>query len=226
MADDFGYHIDHHGSLVRPARRCSPPGRRSAARRWPPRPDEAVVTLAHELRLADAQRLCDGQYRRSYLESVVQDQVAGFAPVTGPTPLAELAGIAAVAGPGGAGRRGRLGLGARAARRSRGRPVLATVDRTVFVTLPSPGYLAAAGSALASAADIDAVGRPARRSRPSCGMRSRRSPPRRDVRAAAKPAVRAAAHGGRPGRRGGGGHRRGRGARRADRGRPRRVRRA
>ena len=36
-------------------------------------------------------------------------------------------------------------------------PVLATVDRNVFVTLPSPGYLAAAGSALASAADIDAV---------------------------------------------------------------------
>src|SRR6202012_6123421 len=36
-------------------------------------------------------------------------------------------------------------------------PVLATVDRSVFVTLPSPGYLAAAGSPLASAADIDAV---------------------------------------------------------------------
>ncbi len=35
--------------------------------------------------------------------------------------------------------------------------MLATVDRNVFVTLPSPGYLAAAGSALASAADVDAV---------------------------------------------------------------------
>jgi methionine synthase II (cobalamin-independent) len=37
-------------------------------------------------------------------------------------------------------------------------PVLATVDRNVFVTLPSPGYLAAAGSALSSAADLDAAG--------------------------------------------------------------------
>ena len=36
-------------------------------------------------------------------------------------------------------------------------PVLATVDRSVFVTLPSPGYLAAAGSALSSAADLDAA---------------------------------------------------------------------
>ena len=35
--------------------------------------------------------------------------------------------------------------------------MLATVDRSVFVTLPSPGYLAGAGSALASAADLDAV---------------------------------------------------------------------
>ncbi|MGH2928523.1 MAG: methionine synthase, partial [Solirubrobacteraceae bacterium] len=35
--------------------------------------------------------------------------------------------------------------------------VLATVDRSVFVTLPSPGYLAGAGSAFASAADLDVV---------------------------------------------------------------------
>ena len=35
--------------------------------------------------------------------------------------------------------------------------MLVTVDRNVFVTLPSPGYLAAAGSALASSADVDAV---------------------------------------------------------------------
>ncbi|MGH3298258.1 MAG: hypothetical protein ACRDP7_41360, partial [Trebonia sp.] len=36
-------------------------------------------------------------------------------------------------------------------------PVLATVDRSVFVTLPSPGYLAGAGSELASTADLDAA---------------------------------------------------------------------
>ncbi|MGH3251707.1 MAG: hypothetical protein ACRDOI_36620, partial [Trebonia sp.] len=41
--------------------------------------------------------------------------------------------------------------------RAEAAPVLATVDRSVFVTLPSPGYLAAAGSALASAWDLDAA---------------------------------------------------------------------
>jgi len=35
--------------------------------------------------------------------------------------------------------------------------VLATVDRPVFVQLPSPGYLAAAGSALAAPAEVDAA---------------------------------------------------------------------
>jgi 5-methyltetrahydropteroyltriglutamate--homocysteine methyltransferase len=117
--------------------------------------DEAVVTLAHELRRLTLNAMCDGQFRRACLESVVHDRVAGFAPVTGPTPLTELAGITAsrvravpdasvLAAP------GRLAAAEAA-------PVLATVDRSVFVTLPSPGYLAAAGSALASAADIDAV---------------------------------------------------------------------
>jgi 5-methyltetrahydropteroyltriglutamate--homocysteine methyltransferase len=154
MADDFGYHIDHHGSLVRPASllaaRAALSGEALAAAT-----DEAVVTLAHELRRLTLNAMCDGQFRRACLESVVHDQVAGFAPVTGPTPLTDLAGITAsrvravpdaslLAAP------GRLAAAEAA-------PVLATVDRSVFVTLPSPGYLAAAGSALASAADIDAV---------------------------------------------------------------------
>ncbi|HVT67920.1 MAG TPA: hypothetical protein VHF26_09240 [Trebonia sp.] len=154
MADDFGYHIDHHGSLVRPASllaaRASLSSDALAAAT-----DEAVVTLAHELRRLTLNAISDGQYRRPYFESVVHDQVAGFAPVSGPTPLADLAGIgtarvrtvpeaAALAAP------GRLAQAEAA-------PVLATVDRSVFVTLPSPGYLAAAGSALSSAADIDAV---------------------------------------------------------------------
>jgi 5-methyltetrahydropteroyltriglutamate--homocysteine methyltransferase len=154
MADDFGYHIDHHGSLVRPASllaaRTSLSGEALAAAQ-----DEAVVALAHSLRRLTLSACCDGQYRRTYFESVVHDQVAGFGPAAGPTPLAELAGIpaarvravpeaAALTAP------GRLAQAEAA-------PVLATVDRNVFVTLPSPGYLAAAGSALASPADIDAV---------------------------------------------------------------------
>jgi 5-methyltetrahydropteroyltriglutamate--homocysteine methyltransferase len=159
MADDFGYHIDHHGSLVRPASllaaRASLNGDALAAAT-----DEAVVTLAHELRRLTLNAMCDGQYRRGYFESVVHDQVTGFAAAGGPAPLADLAGIAA--------RRVRavpdagvlavseLSTAGRLAR-AEAAPVLATVDRSVFVTLPSPGYLAAAGSPLASAADIDAV---------------------------------------------------------------------
>jgi 5-methyltetrahydropteroyltriglutamate--homocysteine methyltransferase len=154
MADDFGYHIDHHGSLVQPASllaaRAGTSGDALAAAT-----DEAVVTLAHELRRLTLNAMSDGQFRRSCFESVVHDQVGGFAPVTGPAPLAELAGIAASrvrAVPDAAAltATGRLAQAEAA-------PVLATVDRSVFVTLPSPGYLAAAGSALASVADIDAV---------------------------------------------------------------------
>ena len=85
----------------------------------------------------------------------MHDQVAGFAPVVGPTPLADLAGISAarvraVPAASALAAAGRLAQAEAA-------PVLATVDRSVFVTLPSPGYLAAAGSALASAADLDAA---------------------------------------------------------------------
>src|SRR5580704_235557 len=146
MADDFGYHIDHHGSLVRPAsllaaRAAGPSGDALAAAT-----DEAVVTLAHELRRLTLNAMSDGQFRRAYLESVVHDQVAGFAPVTGPTPLTDLAGIA---GPrvravpdatvlevsglevsglevSGVASSGRLAQAEAA-------PVLATVDRSVFV---------------------------------------------------------------------------------------------
>ncbi len=154
MADDFGYHIDHHGSLVRPASllaaQASLDGEALAAAT-----DEAVVALAHSLRRLTLSACCDGQYRRSYFESVAHDQVTGFAPVSGPAPLAGLAGITAarlraIPDPSALAAAGRLAQAEAA-------PVLATVDRNVFVTLPSPGYLAAAGSALGCAADIDAV---------------------------------------------------------------------
>ena len=88
--------------------------------------------------------MCDGQYRRAYFESVVHDQVAGFErglPARRRWP--SLAGIGAARGravpaPGRCAATGRLAQAEAA-------PVLATVDRSVFVTLPSPGYLAAAG---------------------------------------------------------------------------------
>jgi 5-methyltetrahydropteroyltriglutamate--homocysteine methyltransferase len=155
MADDFGYHIDHHGSLVRPAALLAARTAGLSGAELAQATDEAVVVLAHQLRRLTLNALSDGQYRRGYFESVVHDQVAGFGPVAGATPLADLAGIAparvrSVPDAATLTASGRLAQAEAA-------PVLATVDRSVFVTLPSPGYLAAAGSALASAADRDAV---------------------------------------------------------------------
>jgi 5-methyltetrahydropteroyltriglutamate--homocysteine methyltransferase len=152
VADDFKYHIDHHGSLVRPsgllaARTGDDPAALAAAE------TEAVAAVSHALRRLTLSAVGDGQYRREHAESVVYDHVDGFGPVSGTQPLADAAGIPSVR------RRvlrdspcatGRLAQAEVA-------PVLATVDRPVFVQLPSPGYLAAVGSALDSPADLDAV---------------------------------------------------------------------
>jgi len=152
MADDFGYHIDHHGSLVRPAallaaRAGGDPATRAAAE------DAAVQAAAHAQRRLGLSACSDGQFRRSCFESVVYDQVHGFAPCDGLAPLADAAGIPVSrrrVAPDAPVFAGRLA-------QAEAEPVLATVDRPVFVALPSPGYLAALGSSLASAADVDAV---------------------------------------------------------------------
>jgi 5-methyltetrahydropteroyltriglutamate--homocysteine methyltransferase len=162
MADDFKYHIDHHGSLVRPpallaARAAGLSGEALAAT-----VEEAVEAAAHLQRRLVLSTVGDGQFRREHSESVVYDYVSGFAPVTGPTPLAELAGIpfarrravtAGLTGP--AGPTGLIADGRLA--QAEVAPVLAVVDRPVFVALPSPGYLAAVGSALDGPAALDAV---------------------------------------------------------------------
>jgi methionine synthase II (cobalamin-independent) len=152
MADDFRYHIDHHGSLVRPAKlRAARAGRDLEA--LAAAEEEAVAAAAHLQRRLGLSAVGDGQFRREHFESVVYDHVDGFGPAEGPHPLADAAGVP------------------RARRRSapreprpRGRlaeaevgTVLATVDRPVFVAFPSPGYLAAAGSALAGASALDEV---------------------------------------------------------------------
>ena len=150
MADDFRYHIDHHGSLVRPpellaARAGGDPLALAAAE------DQAVIAVAHLQRRLTLSAVGDGQFRREHFESVVYDQVDGFQPATGPQPLADAAGIPAArrrTAPADPRSPGRL-AGAEVA------PVLACVDRPVFVALPSPGYLAALGSALADSAAVD-----------------------------------------------------------------------
>jgi len=154
MADDYGYHIDHHGSLVRPpslltARASGDPAAINAAEQ------EAAVSLAHALRRLTLSAVCDGQYRRAFFESVAYDGIDGFGSADGPATLSGLAGIPAArrravsAAPVATGRLAQAEVA----------PVLATVDRPVFVTLPSAGYLAAVGSSLADPDAIDAATR-------------------------------------------------------------------
>ncbi|MGD0553879.1 MAG: hypothetical protein ABSA93_02750 [Streptosporangiaceae bacterium] len=152
MADDYKYHIDHHGSLVRPAelqvaRASGDPAALAAGQQ------EAVVAAAHQLRRLALSAVSDGQFRRDYFEAVVHENVDGFGPATGPVPLGDAAGIPA------ARRRAPVGELRATGRLAAGEPpaLLATVDRPVFVQLPSPGYLAAVSSALAGSADIDSV---------------------------------------------------------------------
>jgi 5-methyltetrahydropteroyltriglutamate--homocysteine methyltransferase len=151
MADDYGYHIDHHGSLVRPpallaARASGDPAVIAAAE------EEATVALATALRRLTLSAVNDGQFRRAFFESVAYDHIDGFAPAEH-APLSGLARIPqsrrrTVSATPQAG--GRLAQAETA-------PVLAAVDRPVFVTLPSAGYLAAVGSSLAGPEAIDAA---------------------------------------------------------------------
>jgi methionine synthase II (cobalamin-independent) len=158
MADDFKYHIDHHGSLVRPAALQAARAGGLTGEALAAVEAEAVDAAAHLQRRLVLSTVGDGQFRREHFESVVYDQVSGFAPANGPTPLAELAQIPAV--------RRRSVSGSPLVTTPDGRlaaaevaPVLDTVDRPVFVALPSPGYLAAVGSALADPSDLDAIQR-------------------------------------------------------------------
>jgi methionine synthase II (cobalamin-independent) len=152
MADDFRYHIDQHGSLVRPAgllaaRASGDPQALAAAG------EQAVIAVAHLQRRLVLSAVGDGQFRREHFESVVYDHVDGFAPAAGPQPLADAAGIPAArrrTAPAEPRAGGRLAADEVA-------PVLATVDRPVFVALPSPGYLAAVGSTLAGTQAVDAA---------------------------------------------------------------------
>jgi methionine synthase II (cobalamin-independent) len=152
MADDFRYHIDHHGSLVRPpelvaTRAAGIPGALAVAEQ------EAVIAALHMQRRLGLSAVGDGQFRREHFESVAYDHVEGFGPARGPQPLADAAGIPAArrrSAPADPAAAGRL-ADAEAA------TPLASIERPVFVALPSPGYLAAVGSALADAAAIDAA---------------------------------------------------------------------
>ena len=161
MADDFKYHIDHHGSLVRPAALLAARASDLSGDALAAVEEEAVEAAAHLQRRLVLSTVGDGQFRRDHFESVVYDQVSGFEAVAGPTPLAELAGIPfarrrAVAGAADSAGRAVLTADGRLAQ-AEVAPVLAVVDRPVFAALPSPGYLATVGSALDTPAAVDAI---------------------------------------------------------------------
>lgn len=155
MADDYKYHIDHHGSLVRPPELLAARVR-GDVKALAVAEEQAAAAVAHALRRLALSAVGDGQFRREHFESVVYDHVDGLGqrgPATGPAPLAEAAGIPAA-------RRRNLPSDPEASGRlahDEVAPVLATVDRPVFVQLPAPGYLAAVSSALSSSADVDDV---------------------------------------------------------------------
>jgi 5-methyltetrahydropteroyltriglutamate--homocysteine methyltransferase len=155
MADDFKYHIEQHGSLVRPSALLTARAGGLSGDALAAAEQEAITGAAHLQRRLTLSMVGDGQFRRSSFESVVYDHVSGFSPATGPAPLADAAGIpvsrrqSVTAAPASVAR-GRLA-------RDEVTPVLAVVDRPVFVQLPSPGYLAAVGSSLSGPESVAAI---------------------------------------------------------------------
>jgi 5-methyltetrahydropteroyltriglutamate--homocysteine methyltransferase len=73
MADDHKYHIDHHGSLVRPAgllaARASAAAEALAAEALAAAETEAVAVVSHALRRLTLSAVGDGQFRREHFES-------------------------------------------------------------------------------------------------------------------------------------------------------------
>jgi hypothetical protein len=93
MADDFKYHIEQHGSLVRPSALLTARAGGLSGDALAAAEQEAVTGAAHLQRRLTLSMVGDGQFRRSSFESVVYDRVSGFAPADGPAPLADAAGI-------------------------------------------------------------------------------------------------------------------------------------
>ena len=154
MADDFRYHIDHHGSLVTAGRATVPPGPLANPKRSPP--PRRRPSIAAAARAAPAGHV-GGRGRAVPARAL---RIRGVRPRRGLRPGRRAAAArrcrgdcrrpAARSAPAAPAATGRL-ADAEAA------TPLASVERPVFVVLPSPGYLAAVGSALADREAIDAA---------------------------------------------------------------------
>ena len=144
MADDFKYHIHHHGSLVVPAdlaaARVAHAGGQIDDQSLADAVEQAIAdTLLRQRRLAVA-ALSDGEFRRRNDLSVAYDAIEGFSEPGPSTPVAELVGPAHAA-------EVRVLLGTPTARRrlvpEEGAQLGALTYRPTMIALPSPGFLTA-----------------------------------------------------------------------------------
>jgi 5-methyltetrahydropteroyltriglutamate--homocysteine methyltransferase len=96
MADDFKYHIDHAGGLVRPAALLEARRGRLDGAELAQVTDEAIAEVARVQRRIGMSAISDGQYRRATWTSVLYDGVEGFGGADGPvgSPLSDLLGEA------------------------------------------------------------------------------------------------------------------------------------
>lgn len=144
MADDFKYHIDHAGGLLRPpalldARRAHAAGRLDAAG-LAAAEDAAVAEVARMQRRLGLSAISDGQYRRADTASVVYDRVEGFAGRSG-TPLA--GALDAIGGlPPAPAAVARLSPAGRLAAHESVPLVRAVPQRSTVLALPSAAYVA------------------------------------------------------------------------------------
>jgi len=159
MADDFKYHIDHHAGLITPPALVE--ARAAHARGEVGEPelrdaeDQAIREALRAQRRLGLTALGDGQFRRRNSLAPIYDHVDGFAETASvPGPIAKLVGpslapeIRAV-----------IGLPA-----ARGRLVeneagflAGSIDRSLMLALPSPGYLLALSRDAGPAAGAEAA---------------------------------------------------------------------
>ena len=146
MADDFKYHIDHAGGLVRPAalleaRRARAAGRLDEAE-LAKVTDEAIAEVAKVQRRIGLSAVTDGQYRRATWASVLYDGVQGFDKTEGPAgaPLSDLLGEAGSLPPGPVVVAKLEAIGRLA--QAEAAYLLEVTQRSTGVALPSAGFVA------------------------------------------------------------------------------------
>ena len=143
MADDFKYHIDHAGGLVRPAAVVEARRARAAGRLdedgLAKVTDEAIAEVAKVQRRIGLSAVTDGQYRRDTWASVLYDGVEGFDGVAG-SPVAELLGEAGSL-PDGPAVVAKLEATGRLAQ-AEAAYLLSVTQRSTGVALPAAGFVA------------------------------------------------------------------------------------